>query len=104
MVSVVPLTSGHATYDFLPESAVCLSRVAVNKVNGLVCLSYTGIAKISIHTEDGTFIKVYDWKRLALSELFTPWDVCFDNENFIIIADRGGLTPTSVGQVLRVNI
>ena len=109
LVRVVPLSAGQAAYDFLPETDPGPSRIAVNRANGLVCLGYN--KKLSIHSEDGTLIQTYDHNYMGLSDSFWPYEFCFDNENCIIIADKGTGTYDSDqnafrqdGQVLRVNI
>ena len=109
LVKVVPLCSGQAEYDFLPVTNRGPSRVAVNRSNGLVCLSYRYGRKISIHSEDGTLIQTYDCNYMGLSDSFRPADVCFDNDNSIIIVAEGTYDFTrssfkQIGQVLRVTI
>ena len=109
LVRVVPLCAGQAAYDFLPETDPGPTRVAVNRTNGLVCLSYQYARKISIHSEDGTLIQTYDYTYMGLSDSFKPADVCFDNDNCIIIVAKGTYDVkrssfNQDGQVLRVNI
>ena len=81
----------------------------MNKANGIVCLSYQYV-KISLYSDDGTLIQNYE-DFCGLSGSFLPRDVCFDNENCIIIVDTGGGIDENgsdpdevVGQILRVNI
>ena len=109
LVRVVPLCAGQAAYDFLPETDPGPTRVAVNKTNGLVCLSYCDAGKISIHSEDGTLIQTYDYNYMGLSDSFKPADVCFDSESCIIVAAESTWDDVCVayredGQVLRVTI
>ena len=101
MVKVIPTTPGRKPYNFIPESKPAPIRVAVNKQNGLVCLGYPSVGKISVHFEDGTvmhsFEGIYTLQSMDMGK-FTPFGVCFDNENCIVIADRDG------AKVLRVSV
>ena len=108
LVRVVPLCTGQTEYNFFPETAPGPTRVAVNRTNGLVCLSYFCPGKISIHSEDGTLIQAYDYNYMGLSDSFHPEAICFDNEK-CIIADMGAYDMDRCqykqdGQVLRMNI
>ena len=103
LVRVVPLCTGQAAYDFLPETVPGPLRVAVNRANGLVCLGY--FRTISIHSEDGTLIQTYDdiYMRLSIDSVWLVEDVCFDNENCIIIAGKGSFDfDRKAGKVLQV--
>ena len=98
-VKVVPLEDKRTPYDFMAETSPAPTRVAVNKLDGLVCLSYPSVGKICIHTKDGLTIHCFDLNALHMSQTsFRPFGICFDNENCIVIANRDG------GQVLRVSI
>ena len=103
MVKVIPTTPGRDPYNFITEVTPAPTRVAVNKQNGLVCLSYPSVGKISVHFEDGTIMHSFAGSDLVLEPKFdggkfTPFGICFDNDNCIVIADQYS------GRVLRVNV
>lgn len=109
LVRVVPLYACQPSYDFRHETGRSgPTRAAVNRSSGLVCLNYPYRGEISMHMEDGTHIQTYDMNYMGLSDSFQPVDICFDNDNCIIIAERGRLKPDYKsrhdGSVLRVNI
>ena len=98
-VKVLPLDDKKCPYDFIAETFPAPTRVSVSKLEGIVCLSYPSIGRISVHTQDGFTIHCFDGYAFSSSQaLFRPFGVCFDNENCLIIADRDG------GQVLRVSL
>ena len=101
IVKVIPTTPGRQPYDFITEAKPAPTRAAVNKQNGLVCLSYPSVGKISVHFEDGTVMHSFEGKHILPAVdggKFTPFGICFDNDNCIVIANRDG------AKVLRVSV
>ena len=101
MVKVVPTTPNREPYDFITEVKPAPTRVAVNKQNGLVCLSYPSVGKISVHFEDGAVMHSFEGQDILPAVdggKFTPFGICFDNYNCIVIANRDG------AKVLRVSV
>ena len=101
MVMAIPTASGREPYNYILKTTPAPTRVAVNKQNGLVCLSYPSVGKISVHFEDGITMYSFDRKHLLPDvgkAQFTPFGICFDNDNCIVLADRDG------SQVLRVSV
>ena len=98
-VRVLPLDGKKPLYDFIAEASPAPTRVAVSKLDGLVCLSYPSVGKISLRTKDGHFVHSFNRYALGMGPtLFLPYGVCFDNDNCTIIADR------NARQVVRVSL
>lgn len=101
MVKVIPTTPGRKPYDFITDVTPAPTKVAVNKQNGLVCLSYPSVGTISVHFENGTVMQSFEGKSLLPvvdGGKFTPFGLCFDNDNCIVLADRDG------AKILRVSV
>ena len=99
-VKALPLEGRNTPYDFIAETSPAPTRVAVSKLDGLVCLAYPSTGQISMYTKDGHVIHCFsDGKPLVVDQrLIRPFGICFDNENCIVIADRAD------GKVIRVSL
>ena len=101
-VKVIPLDEKKPPYDFISETFPAPTRVTISKLNGLVCLSYPSVGRISVHAKYGLTIHCFDGKDLGIDQqTFRPFGVCFDNENCIIIADRDGGQVSLLGHVIQ---
>ena len=104
-VRVVPLEGRKTPYDFYAEATPAPTRVAVSKLDGLVCLSFPSVGRITLRTKDGMFVHNFNKKALGMGPtLFRPYGICFDSENCIIIADMNAkqvVRVTLFGQIIQ---